>query len=118
MSCSWCVREAQGLRMEPSSWQVHFRNRYIIRRDWRALPFSGTMKGGPVSPVFLLERNSGRRDGGLPLLALRKETRQAASLREDRCKWSKSLLKTCYGPIKFDVGDELVFAACSAWSFL
>jgi hypothetical protein len=38
--------------MERFSWQVHFRNRYIIRRDWHSSPFSGTIEGGLVSPVF------------------------------------------------------------------
>ena len=38
--------------MERFSWQVHFRNRYIIRRDWHSIPVSGTIEGGLVSPVF------------------------------------------------------------------
>src|ERR1700722_893889 len=52
MWCSWCVRAAHGRRMEPSSWPGHFRNRYIIRRDWHFASISGTI-GIPVSPIFL-----------------------------------------------------------------
>lgn len=39
--------------MEPSSWQVHFRNRYIIRRDWRTIPISGTIKVGGSRRFFV-----------------------------------------------------------------
>ncbi len=39
--------------MERSSWQAHFRNRYIIRRDWRSVPFSGTMKVGRFRRFFI-----------------------------------------------------------------
>src|ERR1700719_1941326 len=44
MSFSWCVQEARGLRMERYSWQVHFRNWYTYRRDWRSVPVSGTIR--------------------------------------------------------------------------
>ena len=44
MSCSWCVQEARGRRMERYSWQVHFRNWYTYRRDWRSVPVSGTIR--------------------------------------------------------------------------
>ena len=39
--------------MERFSWQVHFRNRSIIRRDWRSVPVSGTIKMGRFRRFFV-----------------------------------------------------------------
>jgi len=38
--------------MEPSSWPGHFRNRYILRRDWRSVPISGTIGVGRSRRFF------------------------------------------------------------------
>src|SRR5258708_16983105 len=52
MSCSWCVREVPGRRMEPSSWQVHFRNLISTPARLALRPRFGDHRVGPVPPVF------------------------------------------------------------------
>jgi hypothetical protein len=47
--------------MELSSWPVHFRNRYIIRRDWRTIPRSGTIGWAGLAGFLLgLSTKDGR----------------------------------------------------------
>ena len=81
--------------MERYSWQVHFRNWYTYRRDWRSVPVSGTIRVDR-SRRFFVECKSD--DSHI-------ETRQSASLREIRCT----------GQNKFGVGDGSDFAVCFAW---
>src|SRR5260370_2577366 len=75
MSCSWYVHEARGLRMERYSWQVHFRNWYTYRRDWRSDPVSGTIRVDRSRRLFVEYKID---DSHI-------KPRQAASLREIRC---------------------------------
>lgn len=81
--------------MERYSWQVHFRNWYTYRRDWRSVPVSGTIRVDRSRRFFVECKID---DSHI-------ETRQGASLREIRCT----------GQNKFGVGDGWGFAACFAW---
>src|SRR5260370_31896612 len=60
MSCSWCVREVPGRRMEPSSWQVHFRNLISTPARLALRPRFGDHRVGPVPPVFYFLLVEGR----------------------------------------------------------
>jgi hypothetical protein len=46
--------------MEQFFWQVHFRNWYILRRDWQSVPVSGTIRMGWSRRFFLEDSRSSR----------------------------------------------------------
>ncbi len=95
--------------MERVSWQVHFRNRYIIRRDWRQAPVSGTIEwAGLAGFLFGNCRESGS-VSSMVQFRIRVPSRQPTSFAtEQRSALRKADQRpsTCTLWIKFGVGNS------------